>query len=176
MFTRLLQTTERAANAAEAQASVNRSDNLVKALKVEVWKPGSREEELKTWREWYFQLSTWLVANDAEYEDELNAISVDTPIDHALLDSDAVSRSQKLFGLLCSLVRGRPLLLIKNLEASRGGYEALRILKQEMEPKEKARSLALMRQLASWQFSASGGPLKACSSLDLTTRSICSWT
>ena len=41
--------------------------------------------------------------------------------------------------------------------ASRGGYEALRILKQEMEPKEKARSLALMRQLASWQFSASGG-------------------
>ena len=157
VFGRLLRTTEKAAAAAEAQASIVKSDNLVKALKVEAWKPATREEELKTWKEWYFQFSTWVIANDPKYEDELSSIDVNDPVDHDLLEDESVARSQKLYGVLCSLVKGRPLLLIKNLESSRSGFEAIRLLKQEMELREKARSLALMRQLASWQFSTTGG-------------------
>ena len=68
------------------------------------------------------------------------------------MTSEQVARSQRLYGLLCSLLRGRPLMLIKACEKSKGGYEAIRILKNEMEPREKARTLALLRQLASWRF------------------------
>ena len=34
----------------------------------------------------------------------------------------------------------------------RNGLEAWRLLRREMEPKEKARALAMVRQLASWRF------------------------
>ena len=149
---RVLTATERAAQATEAQAAASKSDGMIKALKVDIWKPVSREEELRTWREWYFQLCTWLIAHDGDYENELNAINVDTPIDHIDLDSETIVRSQKLYGVLCSVLKNRPLLLIRGLEKERGGYEALRILKKEMEPRERARSLAIVKQLASWQF------------------------
>ena len=63
----VLQATERAAKTAEAQTNVFRSDGLTKMMKVEVWKPASREEELRTWKDWQFQLVTWLVAHDSKY-------------------------------------------------------------------------------------------------------------
>ena len=72
------------------------------------------------------------------------------------MNNEMVERSQRLFGLLCSLLRGRPLLLVRSCEKTKCGYEALRILKNEMEPREKARSLALMRQLAAWKFEEKG--------------------
>ena len=157
VFTKVLSATERAAQAAEAQASASKTDGLVKAMKVEAWKPATREEELKTWRDWYFQLTTWLIANDNGYEDELGQIDPDSPVDHDLLEDESVQRSQKLYGLLCSLLKGRPLLLIRSLEKEKAGYEALRILKREMEPKERARSLAIIKQLASCQFKEGTG-------------------
>ena len=49
-------------------------------------------------------------------------------------------------------MKGRPLLLIRSLEKDKAGYEAIRVLKREMEPKERARSLAIVKQLAAWQF------------------------
>ena len=70
------------------------------------------------------------------------------------MDEKTVERSQRLYGLLCSMIKGRPLLLIRAAEATKNGLEAVRILRNSMEPKEKARSLAIMRQLASWQFTA----------------------
>ena len=63
-----------------------------------------------------------------------------------------MERSVKLFTLLTSMVRGRPLLIIRSQERSRNGYEALRLLRKEMEPKERVRSLAIAQQLASWRF------------------------
>ena len=152
VFGKVLSATERAAQATEAQAASAKTDGLVKPMKMDVWKPTSREEELKIWRDWYFQLSTWLIANDNGYEDELNQIEADSPVDHELLDGDAVQRSQKLYGLPCTLLKNRPLLLIRSLEREKAGYEAIRILKRETEPKERARSLAIVKQLAAWQF------------------------
>ena len=153
VFGKVLSATERAAQAAETQAVAAKSDGLIKALKVDVWKPTTREEELRTWREWYFQLSTWLAAHDSAYETELNAIDVDVAIEHFDM-VDEVQRSQKLYGVLCSVLRNRPLLLIRGLEKEKAGYEAVRLLKREMEPRERARSLAIVRQLAAWEMSS----------------------
>eukprot|EP00439_Symbiodinium_sp_Y106_P077691 s2610_g16.t1 len=157
IFGKLLESSERTAKAAEQQAGSQRTDNLVKSLKVEAWKPQSREKELKTWREWWFSLTNYLSAHDAEFEEDLKNIDLETPVDHAILPDSMVQRSTKLYGLLCSLLKGRPLLIVRGVEASKSGYEAVRLLKREMEPKEKARSLALLRQLASWKFDGPGG-------------------
>ncbi|CAE7826846.1 unnamed protein product, partial [Symbiodinium necroappetens] len=148
----VLTATQRAAEAAEKQATANKAEGITKALKLEAWKPSSREDELKTWREWSFQLSTWLIAHDEEYEADLEAIDVDVAVDHALLDGPAVARSQKLFGVRCNVLRNRPLLIVRAQEKEKNGFECIRLLRREMEPKERSRSLAIVRQLAAWTF------------------------
>ena len=60
------------------------------------------------------------------------------------MDAAKVQRLQKLYGILVSLLRGRPLLLVKQMEKERGGLDAMRILRK-MDPRERARSLAIMR-------------------------------
>ena len=145
VFGKVMQATERAANAAEAQAAVVRQDGLTKMMKIDAWKPSTREEELKTWREWQFQFLTWLSAHDAKFAEDLAAIDPEIPEDHALMNETKVQRSQKLYWILVSLLRGRPLLLVKGLEKDRAGFEAIRVLRREMEPKERSRALAIMR-------------------------------
>ena len=64
-----------------------------------------------------------------------------------------MARSQKLFGLLCGLLNGRPLLLVRGAESSKNGLEAARILGGAMEPKEKARSMS------AWTFTGGKGTM-----------------
>ncbi|CAE7941469.1 unnamed protein product, partial [Symbiodinium necroappetens] len=156
VFSKVLTATERAAQAAEAQAQANRLDGLTKGLKLDIWKPSNREEELRGWKDWFFQLRTWLASHDSKFEEDIGGIEVDVEQDHAFLDAEATMRSQKLFGVLCSYVRGRPLLLVKSQESTKNGLEAIRLLKREMEPRERARALAIVRNLASWTFKEGG--------------------
>eukprot|EP00439_Symbiodinium_sp_Y106_P058645 s3472_g8.t1 len=127
-----------------------------RGLKCDQWKPPSREEELRTWREWFFGFTNFISSHDPKYEEDINELDLEVEADHMFMNNEMVERSQRLFGLLCSLLRGRPLLLVRSCEKTKCGYEALRILKNEMEPREKARSLALMRQLAAWNFEEKG--------------------
>ncbi|OLQ01078.1 hypothetical protein AK812_SmicGene16201 [Symbiodinium microadriaticum] len=157
VFGRLVESSERAAAAAEKQATVAKSDNLVRNLKCEQWRPQSREEELRTWREWYFGFTNYVAGHDPLYETELREMDVDKEQDHRLMTDEMVARSQRIFSLLCSLLKGRPLLLVRSCEETKAGYEAVRILRNSMEPREKSRSLALMRQLAAWRFDEKGG-------------------
>ncbi|CAE7327609.1 unnamed protein product [Symbiodinium sp. CCMP2592] len=157
VFEKLLESSEKAAKAAQDNMATQRGENLMKGVKVDQWKPGSREEELRTWREWWFTFSNYLVSNEPLYEEDLRNLDQDTEVTHDLLPDDMVGRSQRLYGLLCSLVRGRPLLLIKGCDGTKCGYEAIRVLRNEMEPREKARSLALLRSLASWRFDPQQG-------------------
>ncbi|CAE7337252.1 unnamed protein product [Symbiodinium sp. CCMP2592] len=156
VFGKVLTATERAAVAAEKQADASKVEGITKALRVDVWKPANREEELRGWREWMFQLRTWLAAHDERFENDIEGLDDDKEVDHALIDDDQVRRSQKLFGVLCSLLRNRPLLLVRGFEKDRNGLEALRTLRKEMEPKERSRSLAIVKQLATWTFKDGG--------------------
>ena len=152
VFRKLIDTSERAAQAAEASASISKVDALTKSLKVDQWKPGTREDELKTWKEWSFQFTNWLIANDRDYEEDFDNLDLDTPVDHDMISNAQEIRSQRLFGVLCNVLKGRPLLLVKQMAEKKNGLEAWRMLKREMEPREKARALAMVRQLASWKF------------------------
>ena len=87
VFGRVLQSTERAAKAAEAQASVVRSEGLTKMMKMDAWKPSTREEELRTWKDWQFQLVTWLTAYNPKYSADLEGIGLDSPRTTAYLQT-----------------------------------------------------------------------------------------
>ena len=71
VFGRLLSTSERAAQAAETQASAHKSDSLVKGLKIDPFRPSSREEELKQWKEWWFSFMNYVSGHDAAYERDI---------------------------------------------------------------------------------------------------------
>ena len=77
VFGKVLTATERAAVAAEKQANAAKVEGITAALKVDVWKPANREEELRGWREWMFQLRTWLAAHDERFEDDIEGLDDD---------------------------------------------------------------------------------------------------
>eukprot|EP00439_Symbiodinium_sp_Y106_P029208 s5963_g3.t1 len=157
VFRRLLQTSERVAVAAESQANIQRNENLLRGIKCEVWRPTSGDEELRTWREGWLQFSTWLLTNDPSYEKDLEERDVDIAVDSDLMDATMLARSHRLYAVLRSLVKNRPFLIVRAYEKKKEGFEALRALKQETEPREKTRTLALMRKLAAWEFSPHQG-------------------
>ena len=157
VFGELLATTEKAAAAAEASASSHKTESMMKGLKVDTFKPTTREEELRGWKEWWFGFSTYVCGHDPAYEDDFKAIDLSVEVDHSLMSDPEVEQSRKLYSLLCFLLKGRPLLLIKGLESSKNGLEAVRLLRLAMEPQEKTRSLALLRQLATWTFQSGVG-------------------
>ena len=65
---------------------------------------------------------------------------MEMPSDHRIMPNDSFERSQRVCRALCSLVKG--------LEKDKNGYDAVNILRKEMEPKERSRSLAVIEQLA----------------------------
>ena len=143
------------ANAVESALTRGHSDgeSWAKHLKApEAWKPQNREEELVQWRDFRFQLINWLAAIDSAYVSEIQTItsSVDSPREISSMAEDTRNRSYKLFSVLCGLLRGRPLALLKQFEESRNGYEGLRILFKEMEPHQRMRSLALAKELSNF--------------------------
>ena len=85
VFGRLLSTTEKAAQAAEASATSHKTDNMMKGLKVDVFRPSTREEELRGWKEWWFGFSTYVCGHDPAYEDDFKGIS-----NHELLTTKLV--------------------------------------------------------------------------------------
>ena len=89
-----------------------KQDGLTQMMNVGLWNPSSRDEELKMWREWQRQFLTWIAAHDAKFSEDVAAIDPDVREDHVLMDADKVQRSQTLYGILVSLLRGWPPLLV----------------------------------------------------------------
>ena len=146
VFGRLLATTEKAAAAAEASASSHKTESMMKGLKVDTFKPTTREEELRGWKEWWFGFSTYVCGHDVAYEDDFKGIDLNVEVDHSLLSDAEVERSRKLYSLLCSLLKGRPLLLIKGLQRM-----VLRLFACCGLPWSRKRRQGVWRCCASWQ-------------------------
>ena len=58
-----------------------------------------------------FLVDKFISSHDPQYETQLNEFDLDKEATYA--QAEMVARSQRLFGLLCSLLRGRPLMLIR---------------------------------------------------------------
>ena len=119
----------------------------------EAFKPDTREQELKQWSDWRFTLENYVKSVDVMTHTEMNIISnnAEAEIEWSELNEERKERSLRLFGLLASLLRNRPLKLIRYMPHE-NGYEAWRILIVDMLPSTRQRSLALMTQLSRVSF------------------------
>ena len=120
----------------------------------------SVEDDVKSWRDYQWQLHQYLVAIDEGYEDELKSLTTnphaELPMDTASLETR--NRSNKLYSLLASLMRNRCLAIVK-ATASGNGFEALRQLILALRPPVQNRGLALLSSITSWQPFAMQKPL-----------------
>ena len=98
--------------------------------------PGSREEELNRWRNfcWGLEVMDGEFVNDGKDLRERRERPVNP---------------RYLYSILASLVRQRPLALIKQVKQA-NGLEAYRLLINSLEPASKNRSLGLLTMVLEW--------------------------
>ena len=118
---RMVQAAEAAAAAATAVATRPDSgkDDWYKMLpKPGVFDPKDREAELSSFRDWWWSVEQYLMAVDAEFLSHFDVLrqNLDTPIVVSSLTADQKRRGTFLYGLLASLLRNRPLLMLKGVD------------------------------------------------------------
>ena len=113
--------------------------------------PKSREDELAQWRDFSWGLEQYLASLDSEFPNDFQELR-DHPtreVDQSIQTDEVKQRGMFLFSLLASLVRQRPLAVIKQVKNA-NGFEAYRQLIQSLEPASKNRSLGLLTMLLEW--------------------------
>ena len=128
-----------------------------------VFDPDSREAELAQWREWSWSVEQYLASMDPEFAVDLARIrkNSNAEVDMSIMDESEKKRCTFLYGLYASLLRQRPLMMLKKIEGS-NGFEAFRQLVLSMEPVSRNRSLGILNAIMSWpQFSMKGGSVVA---------------
>ena len=120
----------------------------------EVFKPETRSEELQKWEDWKFSMENFIGVVDGEMlRDMKEASASPRMLRMSEWDLDRQDRSEKLFSLLSTLLRNRPLQLLRGV-ADNNGYEAWRVLYRDMQPPTRQRSLALVQSLNRLKFEA----------------------
>ena len=119
----------------------------------ETFKPESRSQELQMWDEWKFSSTHYIKAVDPEMGKLVDQVSANPKDDYGLgfMEESTKNMAIRLYGMLVTYIRGRPLQLIRHLGDS-DGFKAWNILLKEMEPSTRQRSLALLTQLSRVTF------------------------
>ena len=115
------------------------------------FEPKDREAELATFRDWWWQVEQYMLAVDANYGHDLQTIrsKLDEEISLVEQSIEQTRRSAFLYGLLASLLKNRPLLLLKGIEQG-SGLEAVRQLFRTCQPSSRNRSLGLLHLIMQW--------------------------
>ena len=163
---RMVQAAEQASVAARlaAEAINKRSGSDDRAWfrvlpKPNSYEPKSREDELSLWRDFSWGLEQYLGSLDAGFVDDIKEVREhpDRPFDPSIQTDEERQRGSFLYALLASLVKHRPLSLIKQVKEA-NGMEAYRVLVQSLEPASKNRSLGLLTMILEWgQFDMKKG-------------------
>ena len=119
--------------------------------KPQVFEPSNREQEISQWRDWAWSLEQYLASLDPQYVMEIKTLreNPQTEVDASVQTDSEQKRSVFLYGLLASLVKQRPLLVVKQVKMS-NGYEAYRQLIQSCEPLNKNRAMSLLSIIMNW--------------------------
>ena len=165
---RLMQATEAAAAAANAASQAvsalsggssgsmqhggeNRAEWYKVLPKPQNFEPKDREQELSGFRDWFWSLEQYIVAVDSNYAGDLTYIRnhLDEELPLVEQTTEKTKRSAFLHGLLASLLKNRPLMLLKGVEQG-NGLEAVRQLFRTCQPSSRNRSLALLHLIMQW--------------------------
>lgn len=109
------------------------------------------EDEIRTFRDWSWQLVQYLNAIDTNYETDVQSILDDPtkPPDMSTASVDTRQRGARLYGLLASLCRNRSLNVVRSVKQA-DGFEAFRQLTLTLRPSSNNRGLALIGALTNW--------------------------
>ena len=141
-----------AGSAGSGQRSYDSAAKLVKSP--EVFAPKSLEEEVSQWPDWSFSFRVFVGFVDPKYAEELVRVE-SGPLNPALYSQEEKERSIKLYAILASYLRNRPLKLLKS-EGSQDGYSVWKKLFQELEPSSRTRGLAMAQALVSFPAMTKG--------------------
>ena len=106
----------------------------------DIFEPDTRDNEIKQWSDWKFSLLNYIKGIDARMAANMERVEENLNGDFKLSDvtDETKSMAVRLYGVLISYLRNRPLKLVRRLK--------------EMQPATRARSLALLTQLSRVQF------------------------
>lgn len=147
--------TAAAAQAAEAAAATSTTRPPDEKSKKDLYKliprpstfaPADRDQEVAMWRDWFWSFKQYLLVVDGNYENDLEELdkNPETEVDWDLLDAEEQHRGRFLYSLLGSLLQGRLLSMVRNVDRS-NGLEALRKLLQNCEPKSRNRTMSMLQ-------------------------------
>ena len=124
----------------------------------EVFKPQNREDEISQFGEWKWMFKQYIRAIEPAISKSMDDVEADLSTSVSLVEMtmDAEVQAQKLYALLTSMLRERPLQLVRSVEEG-NGYEAWRILVNTLSPTSKSRALALLGAITQYpQMTAHG--------------------
>ena len=130
--------------------------------------PSSREAEIAGWKDWSWALEQYLGSLDAVFTEEIRVIrnNSGTVVDTTAQSNAEMRRGSFLYGLLASLLKQRPLMVLKAVGEA-NGYEAYRQLICANEPHSKNRSMSLLNLIMNWpSFSGKGSLLSQIMKLE----------
>ena len=142
------------AAALERLARTQNAQGWARHLKApDVFKPEGREAELRLWGDWKFGFLNYVKGLDPSMAASMDMVenNMDGSYKFEDMTDETKSRAVRLYSLLTSYVRQRPLKLIRHVK-NENGFEAWQCLLKEMQPATRARALALLSQLSRIQF------------------------
>ena len=119
--------------------------------KPEVWRPATLEEEIAGWPEWSFLFKSYVSYGDTGFQSDFEFVenNVNANLNVEDYAEPTRQRSRKLFSILCSYVKNRPLRLVRSVE-NNDGFKAWQALCRELQPSTRQRSLALAQTILSF--------------------------
>ena len=160
---RMIEATESASQAANmaAEAIKQMQSSAGNATDEKAWyrilpKPAvfdckDRETEIATWRDWAWTFEQYLGSLDANFVDDIKTLRANpsTEVDMSVQTDSEKRRGVFLYGLLASLWKQRPLLVLKQVMDC-NGFEAYRQVIQSNEPMNKNRAMSLLGLIMNW--------------------------
>ena len=133
----------------ERSASSDSSSGFNLANKVlqypEAFGTENADQDALGWLAWSTSFRNWVTFAEPAYESDLGEIeSRLTEVPHiAQMPAVCVERARKLYVILSSVLRGRPLAILRGID-DRNGYECWRQLTNQFSPRTRSRSLAML--------------------------------
>ena len=111
----------------------------------DIFKPQTRDEEISGFPKWAWQFKQYLRAIDGDMCNMVEEVEADLSAEALFgnMSPEAQNQAKKLYALLTTLLRERPLQLLRSAEQG-NGFEAWRLLTSTLAPASKSRSLALL--------------------------------
>ena len=119
----------------------------------DIFSPSTYKEEKEQYPEFRLKMRSWIGALDSSLLEKINVVenARAEKLIHEEFTPRTIDKSKKLYSILTSYTKGRPLRTIKQVQ-DENGFEAWRLLLEEHLPHTRARSLQLLSNLIHTKF------------------------